>query len=1058
MREHKPRATLVWLLLFFGFIVRLAPVGRYVTPDEPAWVYRSARFHDALISRDWALVPSTGHPGVTTMWLGAAGVAVRRLLDLAESDAHLDWIRRLVWLAPENGEAFRHLAFFLTPGRVAVALVATLGLLLTYILASRAFDCRVALLATGLLAFDPFLVGHSGLLHTDALLATFGLLALLSAFNGLRKSRQVLWWALSGFFAGLALLTKLPAFILLPFLFFLLLASRLLPSAPRSFRSLLYGSLLALSTAAVIFALYPALWVGPADVLQTMVGFAGRHMEMAQRSVFFLGRTTHDPGPAFYPVVLFVRLSPLILVGLVRGLVRLRYLPADRRFFFLALLVFAIFFGAMLTLGAKKHDRYLLPVFPPLALAAALSLSDVRGPKVSCTFLSLSPRLLLIALQLFLLLPFVAHPLTYANPMLGGPIIGARLISLDWGEGMGAAARWLNQLPEADRLTVAALNVPSFASLFVGRTFPLNDVTISLADYVVSFPSSHPVARLPSYPVSITLLPHAVVYTNTAPLEQARYLAAHVRPGDLILLDADAPLLRKYDGPGEIASVARLPDEVTLAAWLAERVPDGGGLWMVHFPGASPITTAHLRRQVESIATTVVTATIASATITQHATSAERMADCNQQRAFLAVFDGQLILVDGVIPEAAAWPDSLAVALRWRALASPPIDYRAAVTLRGPDGHIWSSADRLILNGVFFPTSAWSPDEWVDVVYELPLPPSIPPARYAVEVALYDSTTGIGVGSAGPEGRFLGTRVVVGEMTVMPPMVPTRSAVVKVPRRLDLLAGPLTLLGMDLLPAQVLSGDRFSLALVWQADSAPEEDYQVRLRLAREGRVGVEMTVPLSSYPTSSWRAGDRFESRYTLHVLPELPSGSYQVVLNVLDEKGYPLWEGDQILGRVEILPRERSFELPEDIPYPLALTFGGKIHLLGYRLDRTSAVQGDVLPLTLYWRADGPTERSYTLFVHLLGPEGLPYGQVDRIPGNGSSPTSSWAAGQVIVEEIALPVAADAPPGVYHIAVGYYDAAYGGRLSVTDPSGRHLPDDQAILPTTITLPGGPQ
>ena len=97
-------------LTMMALLLRLLPLGRYVTPDEPAWVYRSIRLYDALAAGDWAAVPSTGHPGVTTMWLGAAGIAIQRVLSPVESATHLDWIRRMAWLAPENAEAFRHLA------------------------------------------------------------------------------------------------------------------------------------------------------------------------------------------------------------------------------------------------------------------------------------------------------------------------------------------------------------------------------------------------------------------------------------------------------------------------------------------------------------------------------------------------------------------------------------------------------------------------------------------------------------------------------------------------------------------------------------------------------------------------------------------------------------------------------------------------------------------------------------------------------------------------------------------------------------------------------------
>jgi hypothetical protein len=55
--------------------------------------------------------------------------------------------------------------------------------------------------------------------------------------------------------------------------------------------------------------------------------------------------------------------------------------------------------------------------------------------------------------------------------------------------------------------------------------------------------------------------------------------------------------------------------------------------------------------------------------------------------------------------------------------------------------------------------------------------------------------------------------------------------------------------------------------------------------------------------------------------------------------------------------------------------------------------------------------------------------------------------------VDTLVLPIAADAASGTYHIAVGLYDAASGGRLPVTDASGQRLPDDQVILPIEITV-----
>ncbi len=157
-----------------------------------------------------------------------------------------------------------------------------------------------------------------------------------------------------------------------------------------------------------------------------------------------------------------------------------------------------------------------------------------------------------------------------------------------------------------------------------------------------------------------------------------------------------------------------------------------------------------------------------------------------------------------------------------------------------------------------------------------------------------------------------------------------------------------------------------------------------------------------------------------------------------------------------IEVLPRERQFQLPADIGHPLHLALGNSAHLRGFDLHPTHIAPGDALPLTLYWQASGPTDLSYTVFVHLVGPDGLLYGQVDQIPGGGSAPTTSWAPDQVIMDKIRLPVDSDAPGGAYSIALGMYDAVTGARSPIVDDSGRLLPNDQVILPIEITVAGG--
>jgi hypothetical protein len=1087
----------LWALAVLAFLLRLAPLGRYVTPDEPAWVYRSIRFADALTAGDWAAIPSTGHPGATTMWLGTAGVAVRQLLNPAESAVHLNWIRRLAWLAPENGEAFRHLAYFLPWGRVVVALTTTLSLVVLYPLLVRLFDRHVALLAVGLLACDPFLIGHSGLLHTDALLATFSLLALVTALNGLQEPRHDVWWALSGLFTGLALLTKTPALILPPVILLLLLIRHLQSSTAAGPSAAHVGaigkssighwslftvhcSLFTLLTVTTCLALYPALWAEPAGTLRTLSAFAGRHVEAVQRPIFFAGQMTYDPGPAFYPVVFLFRISPVVMVGLVIGMFALRRFPSDRRFTFLLLLAFAVGFGALMSLGAKKHDRYLLPAFPPFTLAAALGISRLvhwytgklvnSGSDQSANLPIYQSTILVF--QALVALAFISYPLTYANPLAGGPWIATRVLSLDWGEGMGATARWLKGQPGADQLTVAAVSVPSFAPLFIGRTLPIDRA--SLADYIITAPPSYQSTNLQIYKsINLPTYQLTTIYTNSAPFEQADYLASHAESDDLILLDAETPLLHHYTGPGTLVSVADLPDQPAVAARVAEMSAGRSHLWLVADPAASPITAAHSRQALEAVATPVTSTTVAAATISRFEIRDLRL---EIRDSSLATFGDQLTLTDALLPADpvnAPFP----VFLRWQVSAPTPADLHASLYLRDLAGHPWAEVGQLVLNDVTFPTSAWTPGEWADNALTLRLPQYVPPGIYAIQLTVADNG-GAQLGAWDADGQFHGVRVPLGEAEIAPPAEPVGPAPCTEGRSLT--AGPLLACAPDgsteadaggrrgpqtarpgrqsvaevLSPQAVPSGDTLTLALTWSAITPPQADYSIRWRLLDgTGSAALEQTTDLSPYTTSRWRAGDTFESRYDLRIDPALPAAVYSLTLNVLAPGGRPLWSDDETLTSVEVLPRDRFFELPSDIAHPLDLMLGRVIHLRGFDLDHTQAIPGDTLALTLYWYADGPTDLNYTVFAHLVGLDGQLHGQVDRFPAAGAAPTTSWAPGQVIVDEMALPVASDAPPGTYHIAVGMYDAASGGRLPIADASGKPLPDAQAILPIEITV-----
>src|SRR5689334_20076368 len=76
-----------WALLSYLAIglAALAPrvlaLGLFITDDEANfWLTRSDIFLKAIRTGDYAATAITAHPGVTTMWLGAAGIVLRRAL------------------------------------------------------------------------------------------------------------------------------------------------------------------------------------------------------------------------------------------------------------------------------------------------------------------------------------------------------------------------------------------------------------------------------------------------------------------------------------------------------------------------------------------------------------------------------------------------------------------------------------------------------------------------------------------------------------------------------------------------------------------------------------------------------------------------------------------------------------------------------------------------------------------------------------------------------------------------------------------------------------------
>lgn len=136
-----------------------------------------------------------------------------------------------------------------------------------------------------------------------------------------------------------------------------------------------------------------------------------------------------------------------------------------------------------------------------------------------------------------------------------------------------------------------------------------------------------------------------------------------------------------------------------------------------------------------------------------------------------------------------------------------------------------------------------------------------------------------------------------------------------------------------------------------------------------------------------------------------------------------------------VDVLPR-----------LELTARFGNSIALDGYTLLAPQVSAGDVIQLTLFWRAVTPIEQRYKVFVHLITNDGQIIAQADREPVADLTPTTLWQPGETVVDRYGLWVPPDAAPGRYTMVIGLYDFN-GARLALTagaQGDALHLTDVQ--------------
>jgi len=126
---------------------------------------------------------------------------------------------------------------------------------------------------------------------------------------------------------------------------------------------------------------------------------------------------------------------------------------------------------------------------------------------------------------------------------------------------------------------------------------------------------------------------------------------------------------------------------------------------------------------------------------------------------------------------------------------------------------------------------------------------------------------------------------------------------------------------------------------------------------------------------------------------------------------------------------------------------TLGEAIRLGSYKISPTRQQAGEMLTIMLNWQVEREELPDYTVFIHLIAPDGTLAAQQDSAPVGGFRPTSTWSIGEVIHDRHGLLLPADIEPGEYALWTGLYDGATGERLPVRLPDGNA--DDHILLGT---------
>ena len=333
------------------------------------------------------------------------------------------------------------------PARALSAIWIALGCALLVPIGARLFRPRVGALAAAIAALLPPMVAHGQIVGHESptvLWWSLGVLLALTAHEDLppddRGAARTLRVRLLGIGAvvGIAIASRFVNGLLGP----LCAVIVVIQASPR-WRRLAVRSgawLMPLAALAVIYAIWPRLWLHPiASLVESF-----RRLDSTHALEPFLGAMTNRPGPHYFLVYLGATLPLGIALGVAAGIARL--VRMRNKSALVTACWFAIPLGAMLSPVRQDGVRYVMPCLPALAMIAAAGFDQLAAwLRVRHAFAAL-----VAAVVVYLAVTLIrVHPyyLDYFGEQVGGAGGVARRRWLEtawWGEGLDRAVAYVN--------------------------------------------------------------------------------------------------------------------------------------------------------------------------------------------------------------------------------------------------------------------------------------------------------------------------------------------------------------------------------------------------------------------------------------------------------------------------------------------------------------------------------------------------------------------------------------------------------------------------------------